>query len=201
MGLLDIINGMQHGPHGQPQPASAGGGMSKVTMALIGILAYKALKSLGDAQPAQPGSAPRPGSPNPEGTSAAAPGGGTLGDMLGNILGGLFGGGARLGGGLPGGAEPGSVLSRGIGNLVQDLQQRGFGAAVQSWIGNGPNHEISPDKLESALGGDALDTLTKQTGMNRDELLAALSQYLPRVIDHLTPHGRLPTEEEISRIV
>jgi uncharacterized protein YidB (DUF937 family) len=199
MGLLDIVNGMQHGPRGQPQPASVGsggGGMSKVTMALIGILAYKALKSFGEAQPAQPGGAPRPASPYPEGSaSTGAPGGGGLAD----ILGGLFGGGARLGGGLLGGAALGNILSRGIGNLVQDLQQRGHGAAVQSWIGSGPNHEISPDKLESALGADALDTLTQQTGMDRNALLAALSQYLPRVIDHLTPHGRLPTEEEISR--
>jgi YidB-like protein len=30
--------------------------------------------------------------------------------------------------------------------------------------------------------------------MERDELLATLSEHLPRVIDHLTPEGRLPTE-------
>ena len=39
----------------------------------------------------------------------------------------------------------------------------------------------------------------QQTGMERDELLATLSEHLPRVIDHLTPEGRLPTEQEASR--
>ena len=29
-------------------------------------------------------------------------------------------------------------------------------------------------------------------------LLDGLSQYLPRVVDHLTPDGRLPTEDELS---
>jgi uncharacterized protein YidB (DUF937 family) len=29
-------------------------------------------------------------------------------------------------------------------------------------------------------------------------LLRGLSQYLPGVIDHLTPDGRLPTESELS---
>ena len=33
-----------------------------------------------------------------------------------------------------------------------------------------------------------------------DELLATLSEHLPRVIDHLTPEGRLPTEQEASRL-
>ena len=41
MGLLDVLNGMQNGPRG----ASAGrGGMSPITMALLGLLAYKAVK-------------------------------------------------------------------------------------------------------------------------------------------------------------
>ena len=34
--------------------------------------------------------------------------------------------------------------------------------------------------------------------MERDELLATLSEHLPSV-DHLTPEGRLPTEQEASR--
>jgi uncharacterized protein YidB (DUF937 family) len=29
-------------------------------------------------------------------------------------------------------------------------------------------------------------------------LLAGLSQHLPDVINHLTPDGRLPTEDEVS---
>lgn len=47
MGLLDILNGMQNGPRGQSTPASAGsGGMSPITIALMGLLAYKAIKHL-----------------------------------------------------------------------------------------------------------------------------------------------------------
>jgi len=51
MGLLDILNGMQNGPRGQQQPkssgSSSGGGMSPIMMALLGLLAYKALKGRG----------------------------------------------------------------------------------------------------------------------------------------------------------
>ena len=68
MGLLDIINGMQNGPRGQHPPsgtgakASAGGGMSPIMMALLGLVAYKAVKSFGGAQPASPGGSGRPDS-------------------------------------------------------------------------------------------------------------------------------------------
>ena len=52
MGLLDVFNGMQNGPRGNR--GLGGGGMSPITMALLGLLAYKAVKSFrGD--PAQPG--------------------------------------------------------------------------------------------------------------------------------------------------
>jgi len=37
-----------------------------------------------------------------------------------------------------------------------------------------------------------------QSGLSRQELLDGLSQYLPGVVDHLTPDGRLPTERELA---
>ncbi len=50
MGLMDVLNGMQNGPRGNANSS----GMSPVTMAVIGLLAYKALKSF----TSQPSSAP-----------------------------------------------------------------------------------------------------------------------------------------------
>ena len=46
MGLRDILTGMQNGPLGQRPPTSGGigCGMSPIVLALLGILAYKALK-------------------------------------------------------------------------------------------------------------------------------------------------------------
>ena len=39
MGLLDVLNGMQNGPRRQANPAaSGGGGMSPITMAILGLL-------------------------------------------------------------------------------------------------------------------------------------------------------------------
>jgi uncharacterized protein YidB (DUF937 family) len=102
-----------------------------------------------------------------------------------------------LGGLLAGGAA-GSVISGGLGDLLKQLQQGGQGEAANSWVSNGPNKQIAPGDLASALGADQINSLMSQSGLSREELLSGLSQHLPDVINHLTPDGRLPTENELS---
>jgi uncharacterized protein YidB (DUF937 family) len=144
-------------------------------------------------------------------------GGGGMGDILGGMLGGAPGGGAPgrgmppggggaggLGdilGGLLGGAGAGSALNGGLGDLLRQFEQSGQGDASRSWVGTGPNKAISPQDLESALGGDTLDTLSQHIGMGRGALANELSQQLPRFVDQLTPNGRLPTGEEAARMI
>ncbi|SIO13985.1 Uncharacterized conserved protein YidB, DUF937 family [Bradyrhizobium erythrophlei] len=189
MGLLDVLNGMQNGPRGPSTPSAqsgSGGGMSPMTMAILGLLAWKAVKHF----TAQPDAAPAPTpTPSPGNVSAGLPGGtgGGLSDVLKGGLGGLLAGGAA-----------GSVISGGLGDLLNQLQQKGHGDTANSWVSNGPNKPISPGDLASALGADQIDQLSSQSGMSRDELLKGLSQYLPDAVNHLTPDGRLPDENELS---
>lgn len=201
MGLLDILNGMQNGPRGPSTPNDSSGGMSPMTMAILALLAYKGYKHMsGSGSQIQP-------MPNSNPASTGASGGG-----LGNVLGGMFGGnasgvpntgsGGGLGGllgGLLGGGAAGSVLSGGLGDLLKQFQQHGQGEVADSWVGTGPNRQIAPNDLASALGAEEIDQLTSHTGMSRDELLSRLSRQLPDVVDQLTPQGRLPTEEEASK--
>ncbi|WGD53032.1 YidB family protein [Bradyrhizobium sp. CB1650] len=195
MGLLDVLNGMQNGPRGPSTPSSqeSSGGMSPMTMAILGLLAWKAFKHL---TAGQPDAAPQQRSPLPPPTPANAGGGalaggpggsGGLSDLLKGGLGGLLAGGAA-----------GTVLSGGLGDLLNQLQQGGHGDTANSWVGKGQNKPIAPGDLANALGADQIESLSAQSGLSRDELLSGLSQYLPQVIDHLTPDGRLPTEHEIS---
>jgi uncharacterized protein YidB (DUF937 family) len=188
MGLLDVLNGMQNGPRGPSNPgAQTGGAMSPMTMAILALLAYKAVKHFGGSEPnAAPSPAPSRGST----VNAALPSGGMgggLGDLLKGGLGGLLAGGAA-----------GSVISGGLGDLLKQFRQNGQGDTANSWVSPGPNRAISPGDLAKALGADQIETLASQSGLSRDELLAGLSQHLPDVINHLTPDGRLPTESELS---
>jgi uncharacterized protein YidB (DUF937 family) len=169
--------------------------MSPMTMAILALLAYKAVKHIGGSQTGT--------------TPAPSPAGGGMGGGLGGITGGGLAGGGGMGGGLGdvlkgglggllAGGAAGSVISGGLGDLLKQFQQSGHGDTANSWVSPGPNKQIAPGDLANALGADQISSLMSQSGMSRDELLAGLSQHLPEVINHLTPNGRLPTEDEVA---
>jgi uncharacterized protein YidB (DUF937 family) len=160
MGLLDLLIGKR------------GGGMSPITMALLGLLAYKAMKGKNPAEIV--------------GGSAARPAG--LGGLMQDGLGGLLGG-------------AGSIVSNGINDLLKQFQINGEGDKAASWVSSEPNKPISPQELGQALGEERIAWLMQQTGLSRSELLAGLSQALPEAVDNLTPHGRIPNEDEAKRLV
>jgi uncharacterized protein YidB (DUF937 family) len=122
---------------------------------------------------------------------------GGLGGLLGNLGGGRLGspgqGNQQAGlGGLLGSLGAGGLLGGGLGELVESFKQHGQGEVAESWIGTGPNKQISSDQLEQAIGPDVLATLSRQTGLSREELLSRLSTTLPEAVDKYTPDGRLP---------
>jgi uncharacterized protein YidB (DUF937 family) len=208
MGLMDVLNGMQNGPRGartpaatdgQPGATATKGGLSPLMMAVLGLIAYKAIRSvtgggsqptLAPAHPAAPPLAPqRPtgGTVTASMPGASAGSSGGFGDLLKGGLGGLLAGGAA-----------GTVLSGGLNDLLKQMQQGGHGETANSWVGKGPNRPISPTDLGSALGADQINTLVGESGLSRDELLQGLSHFLPQVVDHLTPKARCPRRSTCS---
>ena len=122
------------------------------------------------------------------------PGGGPgQSNQAGGVLGNL--------GGLLSGASGGSVLSGGLGSLIERFRQNGQGQAADSWVKTGPNLPLGPDQLEQAIGPDVMNTLSQQTGLSREELLSRLTRELPAAVDKFTPDGRLPTEDEAARLI
>ena len=147
-----------------------GGGMSPIMLGLMGLLAYRTLK-----------------------------GKGKLADMLGTNQTGSDVGNAPAGPGL-GGVLAGGSLGAGLKDLLDRFRQSGQEEKVQSWVSTGSNKPIAPNEIEQALGEERLQWLVEQTGMPRDQLLNGLSGELPQAIDKLTPDGRIPTDEELSRV-
>jgi uncharacterized protein YidB (DUF937 family) len=86
----------------------------------------------------------------------------------------------------------GTSITGGLGELVEQFRNNGEGATADSWIVDGPNTTINDAQLERAIGKDMIDSLTKQTGLSRQELLSRLAKTLPDVVDKMTPEGRLP---------
>ena len=145
------------------------GGMSPIMVGLMGLLAYRTLK-----------------------------GKGRLADMLGTNQPGSNVGNAPASGGLGGVLGAGS-LGAGLKDLLDRFRQSGHEDKVQSWVSTGANKQIAPTEIEQALGEERIQWLMEQTGMPREQLLQGLSGELPQAIDKLTPDGRIPTDEELSR--
>jgi uncharacterized protein YidB (DUF937 family) len=80
----------------------------------------------------------------------------------------------------------------GLGGLLSQLQRAGLGDAASSWVGTGANQPVSPDALGQALGPDLIGQIARQLGVGQQEVTGGLSQVLPRVVDRLTPQGRVP---------
>ena len=98
-----------------------------------------------------------------------------------------------------GSASAGGILSGGLGELLERFKQSGQGETAESWVNTGPNKPCTADQLEQAIGPEVLETLSRQTGLSRDELVSRLCRELPDAVDKYTPEGRLPTEAELSR--
>jgi uncharacterized protein YidB (DUF937 family) len=95
--------------------------------------------------------------------------------------------------------QPQGGLLGGLSGMLQSFQQSGHGDVINSWVGPGQNQPIAPDQLHQALGPEAINNLSRLTGMPQNELLTELSRVLPGVVDKLTPHGRMPDQAEMSR--
>lgn len=112
-----------------------------------------------------------------------------------DMVGGLLGQGGQEQGGNPLlGAVMGLIQNHpgGLQGLLGQLQEKGLGDQVASWIGTGANQPISAGQVQAALGSDQLQQVAGQMGLSQGEAASGLASMLPQVIDKLSPQGSLP---------
>jgi uncharacterized protein YidB (DUF937 family) len=82
----------------------------------------------------------------------------------------------------------------GLGGLVAQLSSKGLGDIVQSWVGTGANKDVTPDQLGRALDPNLLKELAAKFGISPQAVTTHLADVLPKVVDRLTPDGKIPAE-------
>jgi uncharacterized protein YidB (DUF937 family) len=131
--------------------------------------------------------------------------GGKGGGDLGSILGGLAGGGGQAGAG--GGNQmlamllplAGSLLAGGgLQKILAGLQAKGAGAQTSSWVGTGPNEPVSGQQIREVVGDEELGAISQKLGVSNEQAADALADVLPKVVDHASPDGQLPSQEELD---
>ncbi|HEY6644356.1 YidB family protein [Povalibacter sp.] len=124
---------------------------------------------------------------------------GLLDQVVGAALGGAKGGGLNAGlmqqllGML---TKPGA-----LDNLMGAFQQQGLGNVLQSWLGTGQNLPISPSQVQQVFGADAMTELAKGAGIGVPETASALSALLPKVVDKITPDGKVPSTSDLGGLL
>jgi uncharacterized protein YidB (DUF937 family) len=96
--------------------------------------------------------------------------------------------------------SPGSLLD-GLGGLIEQFQKKGLGETIDTWVNPGKNKDVSPGEVSVALGNDMVEELSRRTGLSRQQVVDELARMLPNVVDRLTPDGRLPSKQEMARLM
>ena len=80
----------------------------------------------------------------------------------------------------------------GLSGLVDQFNNKGLGGLVSSWIGTGENQPVSGEQIEQMFGNDKIQEIAQKLGISGTEASGRLAALLPRMIDKLTPEGKLP---------
>jgi uncharacterized protein YidB (DUF937 family) len=86
----------------------------------------------------------------------------------------------------------GNQQAGGLAGLVSQFQNSGLGDIVNSWVGKGQNLPISMEQIQQALGGSHLSNIAESAGISQEAAAGGLAEYLPGLIDTMTPDGQIP---------
>ena len=87
----------------------------------------------------------------------------------------------------------GSIIQQngGLQGLANKFSHSGASGAFASWVGTGQNQQISGNQIQQALGSEQVRALASKIGIDPEQASTLLAQYLPKVVDKLTPQGQI----------
>ena len=87
-----------------------------------------------------------------------------------------------------------SMLTQGggVSGLLEQFQKGGLGNIMQSWISTGANLPVSAQQIGNVLGNTQIGEMAKSFGVDPGQAAGLLAQFLPTIIDKLTPDGQVP---------
>src|SRR6476660_5649853 len=86
--------------------------------------------------------------------------------------------------------------SGGLQGLASKFSQSGQGNACQSWVGMGENQAVSSNQIQNALGSEQVNAMASRMGVDPAMASNFLAEYLPKIVDKLTPAGKIdPTAD------
>jgi len=69
--------------------------------------------------------------------------------------------------------------------------EKGLGEIASSWVSSGQNLPISEDQIHQMLGSPMVQQIAASCGISPQDASSKLAQFLPMIVDHLTPQGKV----------
>lgn len=95
----------------------------------------------------------------------------------------------------------GLLMSGGLKSILGKINAAGLTSETDSWVEKGPNHTVTGDQLQKALGSGPIADIAGKLGITHDQAANALAQVLPHVVDHVTPDGSVPAESQLEDVL
>ncbi|OAT49500.1 hypothetical protein M997_0716 [Proteus hauseri ATCC 700826] len=80
----------------------------------------------------------------------------------------------------------------GIDGLIKQFNSAGLGELIQSWIGTSANLPINAEQIVEIFSLPVINELATKINMSTSEASEMAAQYLPKLIDKVTPDGVVP---------
>ena len=81
--------------------------------------------------------------------------------------------------------------SGGLQGLANKFSQSGQGNAFQSWVGMGENQPVFSNQIQNVLGPEQVNAIATKMGVDPAIVSTFLAEYLPKIVDKLTPAGNI----------
>ena len=81
--------------------------------------------------------------------------------------------------------------SGGLQGLANKFAQSGHGNAFQSWVGMGENQPVSRNQIQNVVGSEQVNAIATRMGVDPAMVSTFLAEYLPKIVDKLTPAGKV----------
>jgi len=113
--------------------------------------------------------------------------------LLDSILGAVSGQSGQSGEANPLVGILGNLLAQsgGLQGLASKFTQSGQGDAFKSWVGMGENQPVSSGQVQNAIGSDQISAIASKMGVDPAMASNFLAEYLPKIVDKLTPAGKI----------
>jgi uncharacterized protein YidB (DUF937 family) len=83
----------------------------------------------------------------------------------------------------------------GLQGMLDKFKAIGLTKEVDSWVSKGPNLPITAKHIEQVMGSETVAKAAKKFDIPGKVICSRLAEYLPGVVDQLTPESKVPKNQ------